>query len=152
VPRVQVGGQAREPCPPAALAEPERAGDRREDEGGIDERGQGDEGDVAREVRAHVGSHAQGEAGLADAARPGQRHQPGVGAREQGDQGRHRPVPPDQRVALHRQWCAVRCHDHALQHLRASATSGRPRDNSPQYSTGVLAEKPVGGARLAPPR
>ena len=55
------------------------------------------------ERRRGLRGHAERQAGLADAARPGQRHQPDVRAAQQAAHHRRLGLPPDERRQRHRE-------------------------------------------------
>ena len=78
------------------VAEAERRGDRGQDEIRIVERAEFDEPDAVGKVRRDLGRDLQREAGLADAAWPGQRDEGDVFAPQQADNGRHVVLAPDQ--------------------------------------------------------
>ncbi len=88
----QVGGQdlgrGRSPSGCAHLLQAQRPRDRREDEGGVGDRGQADEDDPVRELRGKIGGDVQGQPRLADAARPRQGDEADLVAAQQcGDVG-----------------------------------------------------------------
>jgi hypothetical protein len=84
--RVQVAFQGPARRPSLRLPQAQDPGDGRDDEPGVPEQGQPDERRPVREppvrlLRAHTPRGLHGEAGLADAAYPREREQPGVGLR-----------------------------------------------------------------------
>ncbi len=89
--------------PVARLPHPDHPGHGRQDEVRLDERRQGHEPGVPRERRRDLLGHAQGEAGLADAAGAGQGQEAHVGAAQQLDSRVHLPFAADERGQRDRQ-------------------------------------------------
>jgi hypothetical protein len=78
------------------VRQPQGARDLAEDQSGVLNGGQIDEDDAVGEPRRRLGGHREGEAGLADAGRPGEGDQPGVGLGKRRQHGDELGLPPDQ--------------------------------------------------------
>ena len=83
-------------------ARPSACGDRREDQIGVAERGQGDEEDAVREVDVQLRRGLRRQARLAGAARPGEGQQAHLRPQQESPHGLKLPLAPDDRAALGR--------------------------------------------------
>ena len=79
-------------------ADAEHAGHHGHEQPGLGDRGELGEAGTVGEARGRLGRGAQREPGLADAARPGDRDQPGLG--EQNAQPGELRLPPDEARCL----------------------------------------------------
>jgi hypothetical protein len=93
--------------PGGALGDAEGAGDRVGDPLAVGQDRQVDEPDAVRERPPHLARDVQGQPGLADAAHPGERHQPGLG-QQPADVG-ELPAAPDETGDCRgqRPWCTA---------------------------------------------
>jgi hypothetical protein len=116
---------------PARLPHVAGAGDRHGDQGGVVDRSEVDEPDAVRVHGGHVLGDAARQAGLADAARPGQRDQADAGAAQEVGDGRDLALPADETRQRRRE-------------VRRGSVAVRKRHRGQRLDEGLLGGRRVG--------